>query len=133
MKKYTEVELKEIFEGDNFEAFRKFVKEFGLEDDFYDITSKHTKERLEALIAAEAEGKKELAGKILVRLQESKTKREALGEVYSNKELVSDMDLEKLYANLSKFMANHEKHSNLMPHEKQILNKWISEIQNTIK
>ncbi|WP_024613575.1 hypothetical protein [Clostridium sp. Ade.TY] len=132
--KYTEIELKSIFENENnFDEFKKFITEFGLYDDFYDITSKHTEERLKALIAAEVDNKKILAGNLLIKLQESKNKRESIRNIYSNKELVSDMDLEKLYSKLNKFVVNYEKHKKPIPHEKQIIEKWIKEIQNTIK
>ncbi|MDQ0150311.1 hypothetical protein ACFO6R_10940 [Eubacterium multiforme] len=132
--RYTEIELKEIFENENnFEAFKNFIEEFGLYDDFYDITSKHTEERLKALIAAEADGKKILAGKLLTALQESENKREALGNIYSNKEIIDDMDLEKLYNDLTKFMTNYKKHRKPIPHENQIIEKWMRELQNNIK
>lgn len=132
--KYTEMELKEIFENkNNFEEFKEFIKEFGLYDDFYDITSKHTEERLKALIAAEADNKKKLAGSLLLKLQESENKREAFGKIYSNEEIINHMDLKKLYDKLNKFIVNYEKHKKTIPHEKQIIEKWIKEIQNNIR
>lgn len=130
------VAIKDIFEKENennFEEFKNFIKEFGLDDDFFDITSKHTEERLKALISAEIDGKRELAGKLLLILEEAKNKRETTGEVYSNKTKVSDAQLEKLYDKLSKFVQNYERHDKEFQHEKQIIEKWLREIENEIK
>ena len=117
------VEIEKIISGeDNMKDFSRFLKEFGIEDVFEDITLNHIKDRLEVLLAIAEEGtdpkisskKKELK-RLLENLKGEKDKRaamHALREIYSAYNS-SDLDEEV------------KKYEHFKKHEEEIARKWI--------
>lgn len=136
MEELTKVEVLKIFEGeDNLEEFHKYLKEYGIEDDFNDITFKHTKKRLETLLAIANEGtdkeisnKKDLFKKLLNNLDNIKEKRaaeEAIREIYANEGIIEHMDIKELDKEIKNALRDYKKHEKFKKHEEKIANKWI--------
>lgn len=129
------IEIEEILSGeDNLKDFEKFLKEFGIEDTFEDVTIKHTKEKLEMLLAIAEEGKnlelsskkKELK-KLLDNLKGEKDKKaamKALREIYS---AYRDYDLneKELDKKLKHALKEVKKYEHFKKHEEKIAEKWI--------
>ncbi|MDO5038631.1 hypothetical protein [Clostridium sp.] len=135
MIEITDIEIEEILSGeDNLKDFEKFLKEFGIEDTFEDVTIKHTKEKLEMLLAIAEEGKnlelsskkKELK-KLLDNLKGEKDKKaamKALREIYS---AYRDYDLneKELDKKLKHALKEVKKYEHFKKHEEKIAEKWI--------
>lgn len=135
MIEITDIEIEEILSGeDNLKDFEKFLKEFGIEDTFEDVTIKHTKEKLEMLLAIAEEGKnlelsskkKELK-KLLDNLKGEKDKKagmKALREIYS---AYRDYDLneKELDKKLKHALKEVKKYEHFKKHEERIAEKWI--------
>lgn len=133
MMQLVEIE-KIISEEDNMKDFSKFLKEFGIEDVFEDITLKHIKDRLEVLLAIAEEGndpkisskKKELKN-LLENLKGEKDKRaamRALREIYSAYNS-SDLDEKELDSKLKHALKEVKKYEHFKKHEEEIARKWI--------
>ena len=114
--------------------FQRFLKEFGIEDVFEDITLNHIKDRLEALLAIAEEGndpkisskKKELK-RLLENLKGEKDKRaamRALREIYSAYNS-SDLDEKELDRKLKHSLKEVKKYEHFKKHEEEIARKWI--------
>lgn len=135
MIEITDIEIEEILSGeDNLKDFEKFLKEFGIEDTFEDVTIKHTKEKLEMLLAIAEEGKnlelsskkKELK-KLLDNLKGEKDKKaamKALREIYS---AYRDFGLneKELDKKLKHALKEVKKYEHFKKHEERIAEKWI--------
>ncbi|BFK81954.1 hypothetical protein I3900191A7_20990 [Clostridium baratii] len=129
------VEIEKIISGeDNMKDFSRFLKEFGIEDVFEDITLNHIKDRLEVLLAIAEEGtdpkisskKKELK-RLLENLKGEKDKRaamHALREIYSAYNS-SDLDEKELDRKLKHALKEVKKYENFKKHEEEIARKWI--------
>lgn len=139
MKIYTEEQIDKLFSNSgSFEEFKKFIKEYGLDEQFINITSKHTKKRLETLISLaedskkqHSEKKRELMQTILCKLEDAKKHSEeveVLRAAYKNQDIIEEMDLEELFEQLRKYCKNYEKHKSIQKHEERIANKWIKDL-----
>ncbi|AIY84267.1 MAG: hypothetical protein KIB43_05410 [Clostridium baratii] len=129
------IEIEKIISGeDNMKDFQRFLKEFGIEDVFEDITLNHIKDRLEALLAIAEEGndpkisskKKELK-RLLENLKGEKDKRaamRALREIYSAYNS-SDLDEKELDRKLKHSLKEVKKYEHFKKHEEEIARKWI--------
>ncbi|CUO88433.1 Uncharacterised protein [Clostridium baratii] len=129
------IEIEKIISGeDNMKDFQRFLKEFGIEDVFEDITLNHIKDRLEALLAIAEEGndpkisskKKELK-RLLENLKGEKYKRaamRALREIYSAYNS-SDLDEKELDRKLKHSLKEVKKYEHFKKHEEEIARKWI--------
>ncbi|MFR9239820.1 MAG: hypothetical protein ACLVKE_03780 [Clostridium baratii] len=129
------IEIEKIISGeDNMKDFQRFLKEFGIEDVFEDITLNHIKDRLEALLAIAEEGndpkisskKKELK-RLLENLKSEKDKRaamRALREIYSAYNS-SDLDEKELDRKLKHSLKEVKKYEHFKKHEEEIARKWI--------
>lgn len=129
------VEIEKIISGeDNMKDFSRFLKEFGIEDVFEDITLNHIKDRLEVLLAISEEGndpkisskKKELKN-LLENLKGEKDKRaamRALREIYSAYNS-SDLDEKELDKKLKHALKEVKKYEHFKKHEEEIARKWI--------
>lgn len=129
------VEIEKIISGeDNMKDFSRFLKEFGIEDVFEDITLNHIKDRLEVLLAIAEEGndpkisskKKELKN-LLENLKGEKDKRaamRALREIYSAYNS-SDLDEKELDKKLKHALKEVKKYEHFKKHEEEIARKWI--------
>lgn len=129
------VEIEKIISGeDNMKDFSRFLKEFGIEDVFEDITLNHIKDRLEVLLAIAEEGnnpkisskKKELKN-LLENLKGEKDKRaamRALREIYSAYNS-SDLDEKELDRKLKHALKEVKKYEHFKKHEEEIARKWI--------
>lgn len=129
------IEIEKIISGeDNMKDFQRFLKEFGIEDVFEDITLNHIKDRLEALLAIAEESndpkisskKKELK-RLLENLKGEKDKRAAmcaLREIYSAYNS-SDLDEKELDRKLKHALKEVKKYEHFKKHEEEIARKWI--------
>lgn len=136
MEELTRLDIIKLFEGeDNLEEFHRYLKKYGIEDDFNDITFKHTKKRIETLLAIANEGKdikisskKELLKRILNNLNDVKEKRafkDAIKDIYSNEKLLEHMDIKELDKEIKNHMKKYKKYENFKKHEEKIADKWI--------
>lgn len=137
MEELTKVEILKVFEGeDNLEDFHKYLKEYGIEDDLNDITLKHTKKRLETLLAIANEGtdkeianKKDLFKRLLNNLDDVKEKRaasEAIRDIYANEGIVEYMEIRDLDKEIKNVLRKYKKYEKFKKHEEKIANKWIN-------
>ncbi|MGL5577081.1 MAG: hypothetical protein ACRDCW_16200 [Sarcina sp.] len=136
MEIYTELEIDTLFNNENnLVEFEKFLKTYGIDDSLEDVTLKHTKKRLETLLAIAEEGtdpelieKKDLLKKLLDNLKDHKEKREAmkaLREVYSHEALKDHMDLAELDKTIKHSLREYKKYEHFKKHEQKIADKWI--------
>ncbi|MGL4850655.1 MAG: hypothetical protein ACRC28_17320 [Clostridium sp.] len=136
MEELTTVEIKEVFGGEeNLEEFFKYLKEYGIEEGLNEITFKHTKKRLETLLAiankgkdAEIASKKDVFKKLLNNLdnvKEERASKEAIKEVYSNEKIIEHMDIKELDKEIKHAMKSYKKYEKFKKHEENIANKWI--------
>ncbi|MDQ0150318.1 hypothetical protein ACFO6R_10975 [Eubacterium multiforme] len=136
MDMYEEVDVEKVFSGeDNIDDFNKFLKAYGIEDGLQDVTLKHTKDRLEALIAIAEEGtdpkltaKKALLKKMLDNLKNEKDKiaaMKALKRIYSEEFSMEDMDIKELDKKLKHCLREYKKYEHFKKHEERIADKWI--------
>lgn len=136
MEIYTELEIEQLFDNENdLVEFEKFLKAYGIDDNLEDITLKHTKKRLETLVAIAEEGtnvelseKKDLLKRLLDNLKDHKEKREAmkaLREVYANESLRDHMDLAELDKTIKHSLREYKKYEHFKKHEQKIADKWI--------
>ncbi|MGL5067699.1 MAG: hypothetical protein ACRC6T_07705 [Sarcina sp.] len=139
MELYTELEIDTLFnnEGDLVE-FEKFLKAYGIDDNLEDVTLKHTKKRLETLLAIAEEGsdkdlvaKKDLLKKLLENLKDHKEKREAMKavrEVYAHEALKDHMNLRELDKTIKHSLREYKKYEHFKKHEQNIADKWIKNL-----
>ncbi|MGL4760173.1 MAG: hypothetical protein ACRCWG_01830 [Sarcina sp.] len=139
MELYTELEIDTLFskESDLVE-FEKFLKAYGIDDNLEEITLKHTKKRLETLLALAEEGsdkdlvaKKDLLKKLLENLKDHKEKREAMKavrEVYAHEALRDHMDLRELDKTIKHSLREYKKYEHFKKHEQNIADKWIKNL-----
>lgn len=129
------VEIEKIISGeDNMKDFSRFLKEFGIEDVFEDITLNHIKDRLEVLLAIVEEdtdpkisSKKKELKRLLENLKGEKDKRaamHALREIYSAYNS-SDLDEKELDRKLKHALKEVKKYEHFKKHEEEIARKWI--------
>ncbi|MGL4763061.1 MAG: hypothetical protein ACRC6T_01345 [Sarcina sp.] len=133
MKIYTTEQIDKMFsQSGNFDEFKEFVTEYGLQEELINITSNHSKKRLETIIAlAENPKKKDLCETLLCKIKDAKKNAnmvEILRAVYGNSEVVEDIDLETLFAELRKYLKNFKAHNHVQKHEERIANKWIKDL-----
>ncbi|MBM7834458.1 hypothetical protein [Clostridium sardiniense] len=140
VEEVSELEIEKILSGEddeNIKEFKDFLRSFGIEDTFQDITAKHLKKRLEVLLAIAEEGKdskltskkKELK-RVLDNLKGIKDKRaemKALREIYAE---FQDCDLEtkELDKKLKHSLKEVKKYEHFKKHEERIAQKWIREL-----
>lgn len=133
---YEEVDVEKVFSGeDNIDDFNKFLKAYGIEDGLQDVTLKHTKDRLETLLAIAEEGndpkltaKKPLLKKMLDNLKNEKDKiaaMKALKRIYSEELSMEDMDIKELDKKLKHYLREYKKYEHFKKHEERIADKWI--------
>ncbi|MEG1003384.1 hypothetical protein [Clostridium sp.] len=138
MSEFTEIEIEKIISGeDNIKDFKKFLKEFGIEDIFEDVTLTHIKDRLEVLLAIANEdldpkisSKKKELKKLLENLKGEKDKRaamRALREIYSAYSS-SDLDERELDIKLKRSLKEVKKYEHFKKHEEAIAEKWIRDL-----
>lgn len=136
MELYTELHLEEIFSNEaDMKEFEKFLKAYGIEDSLQDVTLKHTKKRLETLLAIANEGndknladKKDLLKKLIANLKDHKADREgmkALREVYTHEALHDHMDIKELDKAIKHSLREYKKYEHFKKHEQNIADKWI--------
>lgn len=129
------IEIEKIISGeDNMKDFSRFLKEFGIEDVFEDITLNHIKDRLEVLLAIAEEdndpkisSKKKELKRLLENLKGEKDKRaamHALKEIYSAYNS-SDLDEKELDRKLKHALKEVKKYEHFKKHEEEIAQKWI--------
>ncbi|WP_029699063.1 hypothetical protein, partial [Clostridium sp. Ade.TY] len=135
MVEFTDVEIEKVLSGEeNLKDFQRFLKEFGIEDTFEDVTIKHTKDKLEMLLAIAEDGtdkelsskKKELK-KLLDNLKGEKDKKaamKALREIYSAYRDY-DLDEKELDKKLKHSLKEVKKYERFKKHEENIAEKWI--------
>lgn len=135
MVEFTDVEIEKVLSGEeNLKDFQRFLKEFGIEDTFEDVTIKHTKDKLEMLLAIAEDGtdkelsskKKELK-KLLDNLKGEKDKKaamKALREIYSAYRDY-DLDERELDKKLKHSLKEVKKYERFKKHEENIAEKWI--------
>lgn len=135
MLEFTKLDIEKIISGeDNLQDFQSFLREFGIEDSFEDVTIKHTRERLEALITLAEEGtdeklkskKKELK-KLLDNLKGERDKKaamKALREIYTAYREY-DFNEKELDKKLKHSLKEVKKYEHFKKHEEQIAQKWI--------
>lgn len=139
MELYEEVDIEKVLTGeDNLDDFNKFLKFYGIEDGLQDITLKHTKDRLEALIAMAEEGtdsklteKKSFLKRMLDNLKNERDKREALKalrKIYTEEATMDKMDLKGLDKELKHCLREYKKYEHFKKHEQRIADKWIREL-----
>lgn len=140
MEVYEEIDIEKLFGGeDNLEDFNKFLKQYGIDDGFRDITLEHTKERLDALIAVAETGtdpklteKKAFLKELSDNLKGEKDKiqaMKALKKVYSELNTTYDMDEKTLDKKLKHALKEYKKYEHFKTHEEQIAQKWIRELK----
>lgn len=136
MEVYEEIDIEKLFGGeDNLEDFNKFLKQYGIDDGFRDITLEHTKERLDALIAVAETGtdpklteKKAFLKELSDNLKGEKDKiqaMKALKKVYSELNTSYDMDEKTLDKKLKHALKEYKKYEHFKKHEQAIADKWI--------
>ena len=129
---------KKIISGeDDMKDFKRFLKEFGIEDIFEDVTLTHIKDRLEVLLAIANEdlepkisSKKKELKKLLENLKGEKDKRaamRALREIYSAYSS-SDLDEKELDTKLKHSLKEVKKYEHFKKHEEAIAEKWIRDL-----
>lgn len=139
MEIFEEIDIDKVFEGeDNLDEFNKFLKAYGIEDGFQDVTLKHTKDRLEMLLALAEEGnnpklteKKSLIKELLEKLKDEKDKiqaMKALRKIYTETATSEDMDLKELDKKLKHSLREYKKYEHFKKHEQKIADKWIREL-----
>ena len=125
---YTELELDTLFnKKSDLVEFEKFLKAYGIEDSLEDITLKHTKKRLETLLAIAEEGtdinlvaKKDILKKLLENLKNHKEQREAMKavrEVYTNEATKDHMDIAELDKSIKHSLREYKKYEHFKKHE----------------
>ena len=133
---YTELELDTLFnKKSDLVEFEKFLKAYGIEDSLEDVTLKHTKKRLETLLAIAEEGtdinlvaKKDILKKLLENLKNHKEQREAMKavrEVYTNEATKDHMDIAELDKSIKHSLREYKKYEHFKKHEQNIADKWI--------
>ncbi|MGL4571161.1 MAG: hypothetical protein ACRCVJ_08865 [Clostridium sp.] len=138
MSEFTEIDIEKIISGeDNMKDFKRFLKEFGIEDIFEDVTLTHIKDRLEVLLAIANEdlepkisSKKKELKKLLENLKGEKDKRaamRALREIYSAYSS-SDLDEKELDTKLKHSLKEVKKYEHFKKHEEAIAEKWIRDL-----
>lgn len=139
MDMYEEIDIEKVFSGeDNIDDFNKFLKDYGIEDGLQDITLKHTKDRLEALIAIAEDGtdeklsaKKVLLKKMLDNLKNEKDKIQAikaLRRIYTEELTMDKMDIKELDKKIKHYLREYKKYEHFKKHEQRIADKWIREL-----
>lgn len=139
MNIYEEIDVEKVFSGeDNIDDFNKFLKAYGIEDGLQDVTLKHTKDRLEVLIAMAEEGtdeklvsKKALLKKLLDNLKNEKDKIQAikaLRKIYTEELTIDKMDIKELDKKIKHYLREYKKYEHFKNHEQRIADKWIKEL-----
>lgn len=146
-KEVIDIEVEEVIPFNNaadMKEFRKFLRQYGIEDALEDITLEYTKKKLEMLVALAEEGEdselaehKNILKRLLNNLKDKKEKREAmkaLYEVFREYEDLLDedcgqlIDTKELDKKIKEALKEYKKYEHFKAHEEQIAQKWIREL-----
>lgn len=146
-KEIIDIEVEEIIpfnDAADMEEFKKFLRQYGIENELEDTTLDYTKKKLEMLLALAEDGEnpklaknKNILKRILDNLKERKEEREAmkaLKEVFKEYEetLAEDcgdlINTKELDMKIKEALKEYKKYEHFKAHEEQIAQKWIREI-----
>lgn len=146
-KEVVDIEVEEFIpfnDAADMKEFRKFLRQYGIEDALEDTTLEYTKKKLEMLVALAEEGEdlelakhKNILKRLLNNLKDKKEKREAMKallEVFREYEDLLDEDCGKLIdakeldKKIKEALKEYKKHEHFKAHEEQIAQKWIREL-----
>lgn len=147
-KEFIDIELEEVIpfnDAADMEEFKKFLRQYGIENELEDTTLEYTKKKLEMLVALAEEGEnaklaknKNVLKRILDNLKGKKEEREAmkaLKEVFKEYEealgeecgdLINTKELDE---KIKKALKEYKKYEHFKAHEEQIAQKWIREVE----
>ncbi|MDZ4994129.1 hypothetical protein GNF80_14305 [Clostridium perfringens] len=146
-KEVIDIEVEEFIpfnDAADMKEFRKFLRQYGIEDALEDTTLEYTKKKLEMLVALADEGEdpelakhKNILKRLLNNLKDKKEKREAMKallEVFREYEDLLDEDCGKLIdtkeldKKIKEALKEYKKYEHFKVHEEQIAQKWIREL-----
>ncbi|HHD2753750.1 TPA: hypothetical protein ACOTG0_002564 [Clostridium perfringens] len=146
-KEVIDIEVEEFIpfnDAADMKEFRKFLRQYGIEDALEDTTLEYTKKKLEMLVALGEEGEdlelakhKNILKRLLNNLKDKKEKREAMKallEVFREYEDLLDEDCGKLIdakeldKKIKEALKEYKKYEHFKAHEEQIAQKWIREL-----
>lgn len=146
-KEVVYIEVEEFIpfnDAADMKEFRKFLRQYGIEDALEDTTLEYTKKKLEMLVALAEEGEdlelakhKNILKRLLNNLKDKKEKREAMKallEVFREYEDLLDEDCGKLIdakeldKKIKEALKEYKKYEHFKAHEEQIAQKWIREL-----
>ena len=146
-KEIIDIEVEEFIpfnDAADMKEFRKFLRQYGIEDALEDTTLEYTKKKLEMLVALGEEGEdlelakhKNILKRLLNNLKDKKEKREAMKallEVFREYEDLLDEDCGKLIdakeldKKIKEALKEYKKYEHFKAHEEQIAQKWIREL-----
>lgn len=146
-KEVVDIEVEEFIpfnDAADMKEFRKFLRQYGIEDALEDTTLEYTRKKLEMLVALAEEGEdlelakhKNILKRLLNNLKDKKEKREAMKallEVFREYEDLLDEDCGKLIdakeldKKIKEALKEYKKYEHFKAHEEQIAQKWIREL-----
>ena len=146
-KEVIDIEVEEMIpfnDAADMKEFKKFLRQYGIENALEDTTLEYTKKKLEMLLAIAEEGEnanlakhKSIIKRILDNLKERKEEREAmkaLKEVFEDyEENLSEecgdlIDTKELDKKIKEALKEYKKYEHFRAHEEQIAQKWIREM-----
>lgn len=146
-KEVIDIEVEEFIpfnDAADMKEFKKFLRQYGIEDALEDTTLEYTKKKLEMLVALGEEGEdlelakhKNILKRLLNNLKDKKEKREAMKallEVFREYEDLLDEDCGKLIdakeldKKIKEALKEYKKYEHFKAHEEQIAQKWIREL-----
>lgn len=147
-KEIIDVEVEEYIpfnDAADMKEFRRFLKQYGIEDGLEDVTLEYIKKKLEMLLALADSGEdeelrehKDILKRLLNNLKGDKAKREAmkaLYEVYREYEELTGsekndlIDTKELDQKIKEALKKYKKYEHFKTHEEQIAEKWIRELK----
>ncbi|MDZ5255272.1 hypothetical protein [Clostridium sp. LIBA-8841] len=146
-KETIDIEVEELLpfnDEADVEEFKKFLRQYGIEDALEDTTLEYTRKKLENLVVLAEEGEdpelaehKHILKKLVNNLKGRKDKREAMKaffEVYRDYEdLLSEqcgelLNTKELDKKIKDALREYKKYEHFKAHEEQIAQKWIREL-----
>lgn len=146
-KEVIDIEVEEFIpfnDAADMKEFKKFLRQYGIEDALEDTTLEYTKKKIEMLVALGEEGEdlelakhKNILKRLLNNLKDKKEKREAMKallEVFREYEDLLDEDCGKLIdakeldKKIKEALKEYKKYEHFKAHEEQIAQKWIREL-----